>query len=78
MTPVPAKTSASKRIKPNPGDAFTVEEAARILGISRSHAYELAAAGRLPGALRIGERRWIVSRRMFERWLNGEVVLMSA
>ena len=36
-----------------------VEEAARILGIGRQTAYDLAARGELPGALRLG-RRWVV------------------
>ena len=34
---------------------WTVEEAARLLGISRAHAYELVARGELPH-LRFGRR----------------------
>ena len=48
-----------------------VEEAARILGIGRQTAYELAAQGKLPGALRLG-RRWVVSRKVLEAWLEGK------
>ena len=32
----------------------SVEEAARLCGVSRSYGYELARAGTLPGVLRIG------------------------
>lgn len=42
----------------------TVEEAARLLGISRSLAYEMARAGQLP-TLKFG-RRLVVPRRALE------------
>ena len=48
-----------------------VEEAARILGIGRQTAYELAAQGKLPGALRLG-RRWVVSLKVLNAWLEGK------
>lgn len=48
-----------------------VEEAARILGIGRQTAYELAAQGKLPGALRLG-RRWVVSLKTLNAWLEGK------
>ena len=48
---------------------MTVEEAAAILGIGRQTAYNLAVRGELPGALRLG-RRWIVSRKALESWLE--------
>ncbi len=47
-----------------------VEEAARYLGIGRQTAYDLAARGELPGALRLGGR-WVVSRKALEEWLEG-------
>ncbi len=50
-----------------------VEEAARLLGISRGSAYALAARGELPGALRLGGRI-VVSRAALERALAGEAV----
>jgi excisionase family DNA binding protein len=50
---------------------FTLSEAAKLAGISKSSAYTLARAGRFPGALRLGDKRFIVSRYQFERWLNG-------
>lgn len=53
---------------------LTVEEVAARLGISRTLAYALARAGRLPTpAFRLG-RRLVVSRLALERVLNGEPV----
>jgi excisionase family DNA binding protein len=50
---------------------LTVEEAARRLGISRKHAYGLAAADRLPvPTIRLG-RRLVVPRLALERLLAG-------
>ena len=49
---------------------LTVTEAAAVLGISRTHAYELVARGELP-ALRLG-RRIVIPRRSLERLLNGD------
>ncbi len=51
---------------------MTIEEAARLLGIGRQTAYDLAARGELPGALRMG-KRWIVSRKALQAWLNASV-----
>jgi excisionase family DNA binding protein len=47
----------------------TVEEAARLLGISRQSAYQAARAGELPGVIRIG-RRLLVSRFQLDRMLG--------
>lgn len=53
---------------------LTVEEAAARLGISRTLAYELARAGRLPvPVLRLG-RRVVVSRMALDRVLAAEVI----
>jgi len=49
--------------------ALSVEEAAGLLGISRSLAYELAARGELP-VLRLG-RRIVIPRAGLERLLDG-------
>jgi excisionase family DNA binding protein len=46
---------------------FTVEEAARSLGVSRAHAYELAARGEIP-TLRLG-RRILVPREALVRMM---------
>ncbi|MFC1933276.1 helix-turn-helix transcriptional regulator [Chloroflexota bacterium] len=50
---------------------MTVLEASKKLSISRALAYQLAREGKLPGAIRLGSKRIIVSRVQFERWLNG-------
>lgn len=44
------------------GDPYvaSVPEAARMLGISKDLAYDLARRGELPGAFQLG-RRWLVS-----------------
>ena len=47
---------------------LTVEEAGRLLGISRALAYELVARGELP-SLRLG-RRIVVPRRALERLVD--------
>lgn len=50
---------------------LTIEETARILGISRGTAFEQARQGVLPGLLpRVG-RRFLVSKRLLEEYLNG-------
>jgi excisionase family DNA binding protein len=49
---------------------LTVAEAAEVLGISRTHAYELVARRELP-SLRLG-RRIVVPRRGLERLLEGD------
>ncbi len=48
----------------------TVEEAARMLGIGRSLAYELARRGEIP-ALRLGNR-FVVPLERLERLIAGE------
>ncbi len=48
---------------------LTVEEAAALLGISRTLAYELIARGDVP-CLRLG-RRIVISRRVLERMVDG-------
>jgi excisionase family DNA binding protein len=41
--------------------------AARLISVSRSRAYALAARGQLPGAIRLGGT-WRVNRRTLEAW----------
>jgi len=50
--------------------ALSVEEASRLLGISRSLGYELAAQGRIP-TIRLG-RRIVVARAALERLLASD------
>jgi len=42
-----------------------------MLGISRNLAYDLARRGELPGAIRLGEKRIVVSRVQLENLLQG-------
>lgn len=48
---------------------YSVEEAAQVLGVSRSHLYEQIRLGRVP-CVRIG-RRMLVPVTAVERLLNG-------
>ena len=49
-------------------EVMKVEDAGRLLGISRGLAYQLAREGKLPGVRRLGSRL-IVSRRELEHYL---------
>jgi len=51
---------------------LSIPEAAAELGVSKTLAYSLARQGKLPGALRIGQRRLVVSRFQLEAYLRGE------
>ena len=51
---------------------YSVAEAAAMLGISRNLAYELARRGELPGTIKLGQKRLVVSRLAIERLLQGE------
>lgn len=55
--------------EPNGKLAYSVEEAAKALGIGRCLCYELVRQGRIP-ALRLGERRLVVPRAALERLLE--------
>ena len=50
---------------------MSIPKAARLLGISRSGAYNLARRDELPGAIKLGGRI-LVSRLKLERAINGE------
>jgi len=51
---------------------YSVAEAAAMLGISRNLAYELARRGELPGTIKLGQKRIVVSRIAIERLLQGD------
>ena len=53
-------------------EVMTVMQASKRLKISRALAYQLCRENRLPGAIRLGAKRIIISRVQFERWLNGD------
>ncbi|MCX4093657.1 helix-turn-helix domain-containing protein [Nocardia sp. alder85J] len=48
--------------------AYSVEEVAELLGLSRGNAYRAVRAGEIP-AKRVG-RRWLVPRKVFHAWLD--------
>jgi len=50
-------------------EVLSIEEAAKELRIGRSRAYEMAAAGTMPGLFRIG-RSLRVSRRDLSAWVE--------
>ena len=54
-----------------PSLTVNVPTAAKMLGISRGYAFELARRGDLPGAIKVGGRI-VVSRQKLERTINGE------
>jgi excisionase family DNA binding protein len=58
-------------IEPNdlPRQTYTVEQAGRILGLSRNSAYQAATAGQIP-VIRIG-KRLLVPRVALDRMLDG-------
>jgi predicted DNA-binding transcriptional regulator AlpA len=49
---------------------ISVEEASRMLGISRNLGYLLARQGQLPGVLKLGQKRLVVSKVAIERLLQ--------
>jgi excisionase family DNA binding protein len=49
----------------------SIKEAAVMLGISKNLAYSLARRGELPGAVKLGQKRMVVSRVQLERFLAG-------
>ena len=51
--------------------AYTVHDVAALLGLSPGTTYALVRSGAIP-ARRMGAR-WIVPKRRFHRWLDGQV-----
>lgn len=51
---------------------LSVKEAANLLGISKNLAYQLAQRGELPGAIKLGQKRIVVSRMQLETLLKGK------
>ena len=46
-----------------------IESASAMLGISRNLGYKLAREGKLPGVIKLGEKRMVVSRKALEELL---------
>lgn len=51
---------------------LTIKQTAAILGISKNLAYQLAREGKLPGVIKLGDKRLVVSRIQLENLLQGE------
>lgn len=49
---------------------ISVSEAAKILSISRNLAYSLARQGQLPGVIKLGQKRLVVSKVAIEKLLQ--------
>jgi len=50
---------------------YSIAATAALLGISTALCYKLAKRGLLPGAIKLGQRRIVVSRIQLERFLEG-------
>ncbi len=49
---------------------YSIQEAADLLGISQSYAYELVRKGTIP-SLELGKKR-VIPKVKFNKWVNGE------
>ncbi len=49
---------------------LTIPEVAEQLNLSRSQTYELCRSGQIPGVLRLGVKRLVVSRAILVRWIE--------
>lgn len=56
----------------NERQTVTVRQAAAMLGISKNLAYDLARRGELPGVIKLGKKRLVVSRTQLEKLLLGD------
>ena len=56
---------------------LSIREVSKLLGVSMYVAYDLARKGRLPGVVRLGERRLYVRRAVLESWLRGESLVQK-
>lgn len=77
MIDTPSEPRTASDPQPGVGEpperlAVSVNEAARLLGISRDLAYDLVARGEIP-AIRLG-RRLVVARRALQHLLAGQAV----
>lgn len=51
---------------------YSIPESARLIGIGKARAYEMARSGEMPGVLKVGNR-YLVSRKVLDAWVNGEL-----
>ena len=57
-------------VKETERKTMTIEECAEALGICRATAYSLARQGSLPGCIRLGPRRLVVSKVALQKLLE--------
>lgn len=69
---IPAPRPAGAEPAPVEPAVYTVEEAAALLGVARTTAYELVRDRTIP-ARRLGGR-WVISRARFHAWLDSDPV----
>ncbi len=70
--PIPAQRPVAGGSAPVEPAVYTVEEAAALLGVARTTAYELVRDCTIP-ARRLGGR-WVISRARFHAWLDSDPV----
>ncbi len=51
---------------------YKMDELSELLGVSRNLLYKMFSNNELPGGKRFGRKRIIVSRAVFDTWLNKE------
>ena len=51
---------------------YSIPEAAQVIGISRSLAYQMASEGRLP-VIRVGKTKCVIPKAALEQWFLDEV-----
>ena len=70
----PSTSTSSLEAVGNMDDRLTydIKTASRLIGISTSLGYELARRGEFPGCIRLGVRRFVVSKAILHRFLNGD------
>jgi len=51
---------------------LSVKEAGAMLGISKNLAYELVKRGEMPGAIKLGQKRIVISRIQLQAVLDGK------
>jgi predicted DNA-binding transcriptional regulator AlpA len=49
---------------------ISCEEASAMLGISRNLGYKLAREGKLPGVIKLNQKRLVVSKIAIAKWLE--------
>ena len=51
--------------------AYTPEEVARMLGLHLNSVYAMLKCGEIPGVR--ARRKWLISKKRFDAWFDGEV-----